>query len=472
MDRSARKRTGPAKASSPVHPAFREHLKELIGDEADALQLALTNPSPVSIRVNPAKWAGPQADPIPWCATGRYLGERPSFTFDPLLHAGCYYVQEASSMLLEQAVKASGLLGSDIRALDLCAAPGGKTTHLRSLLSPGSLIVANEIDRKRQGIVQENLWKWGASNTVICGSTPHDLKALPDFFDLILVDAPCSGEGMFRKDPFAREQWSPALVKHCAATQHAILGPAWHSLKPGGTLIYCTCTWEETENELQLARLTKLGASCMDIPVDPSWGVVRAERHGITGLRCYPHRMNGEGFFIAMLRKEGGPMPRSAARPYANEAPSEATRWLRGDVLWNTIEQNAILFAVQQHWAADIRELSIGLRVLSPGIPLAEHKGVDLRPHPALALSSDLDRNAFPVVELDRSSALNYLRGVTIPATDVHGTALACYNGMALGWLHGAGNRWNNRWPAPWRIRAQQPSAPNVSWADTTTKRA
>lgn len=472
MGRSARKRNGPAGEGTEVHHAFHEHLKALLGDEAAALEQALSTISPVSIRVNAAKWKGPQADPIPWCATGHYLGERPSFTFDPLLHAGCYYVQEASSMLLEQAVKASGPIGQDIRALDLCAAPGGKTTHLRSLLSPGSLLVANEIDRKRQGVLQENLWKWGASNTVICGSAPHDLQTLPDFFDLILVDAPCSGEGMFRKDPFARQQWSPALVEHCASTQQAILDHAWYALMPGGTLIYSTCTWEEAENELQLARMTELGATCIEIPVDPSWGVVTAERHGITGLRCYPDRVNGEGFFIAALRKDGDRITRSPTPASTNNEPNEATSWLNSDRSWSTMEHNEVLYAVQKEWATDIRELSNALRVLSPGDPLAERKGADLRPHPALALSMDLQRNAFPTVELDRTEALNYLRGSAITATDVHGTALACYNGIALGWLQGAGNRWNNRWPTPWRIRAQQPSAPHVSWADRNNERA
>lgn len=472
MGRSARKRNGPANAGTGVHHALHDHLKALLGDDADALEQALRTTSPVSIRVNGAKWSGPQADPIPWCATGHYLIERPAFTFDPLLHAGCYYVQEASSMLLEQAVKASGLIGKDIRALDLCAAPGGKTTHLRSLLSTGSLLVANEIDRKRQGILQENLWKWGASNTVICGSAPHDLQALPGFFDLVLVDAPCSGEGMFRKDPFAREQWSPALVQQCATTQRDILDHVWHCLRPGGTLIYSTCTWEEVENEQQLARLMELGATCIHIPVDPSWGVVVAERHGINGLRCYPHQLSGEGFFIAVLRKDGNPSTRSAPRAVTNDSPNAAVRWLRTDRHWHTIEQNEVVFAVQHEWTADIHELSNALRVLSPGMPLAERKGADLRPHPALALSSDLAHDAFPTVELDRTSALNYLRGSALPATDVRGTALVCYNGIALGWLQGAGNRWNNRWPTPWRIRTEQPSAPHVSWADRNNERS
>ncbi|MBL7939140.1 MAG: rRNA cytosine-C5-methyltransferase [Flavobacteriales bacterium] len=472
MGRSAPKRTGAPGANPRIHHAFHDHLRALLGDEAEALEHALSTPSPVSIRVNVAKWSGPQADPTPWCATGRYLGERPSFTFDPLLHAGCYYVQEASSMLLEQAMKASGPWGQDIRALDLCAAPGGKTTHLRSLLSPGSLLVANEIDRKRQGVLQENLFKWGASNTVVSGSSPHELQELPDFFDLILVDAPCSGEGMFRKEPFAREQWSPALVQQCATTQRAALDHAWHSLRPGGTLIYSTCTWEEAENEAQIAHLMEQGATCIGIPVDPSWGVVAAGRQGTVGLRCYPHLVNGEGFFIAVLRKEGDRTIPSAPPTFPNEASHEAVHWLRPDRSWNTIDRGEVIFAVSQDRSADIRELSKTLRVLSPGIPLAERKGNDLRPHPALALSVDLQHNTFPIVELDRTAALNYLRGLAIPATDARGTALACYDGIALGWLHGAGNRWNNRWPVPWRIRAQQPSAPPVSWAHTSNKRA
>jgi 16S rRNA C967 or C1407 C5-methylase (RsmB/RsmF family) len=267
------RRKGPSQASAvrrdPELPAeLRTTLADLIGDEVAQLENALRMAPPTSIRIDPLKGFDPGGASVPWCSTGRYLEERPAFTFDPLFHAGTYYVQEASSMFLEQALLAAGLLKDDILAIDLCAAPGGKSTHLRSLLTPGSLLVANEIDRQRLPALQENLWKWGGPNVVITGSPTRDLNALPDHFDLILVDAPCSGEGMFRKDPFAREQWTPDLVQQCAAMQQSIVHDAWHALAPGGVLIYSTCTWEPAENELQLVPLLEQGADNDPDPVE------------------------------------------------------------------------------------------------------------------------------------------------------------------------------------------------------------
>lgn len=219
MARSAKHRPRQASVAAEMDTAFFDRLREQVGEDILGLADALRTAAPTSIRVNELKWKGPGSDRVPWCSTGHHLDQRPAFTFDPLLHGGCYYVQEASSMLLEQAVRAAGVADQRILALDLCAAPGGKSTHLRSLLHPDSLLVANEVDRKRQPILVENLWKWGASNTVITGSAPSCLTQLPERFDLILVDAPCSGEGMFRKDAFAREQWDARLVQRCAAIQ-------------------------------------------------------------------------------------------------------------------------------------------------------------------------------------------------------------------------------------------------------------
>ncbi|MBP7156200.1 MAG: hypothetical protein KBA60_09335 [Flavobacteriales bacterium] len=443
---------------------FQDKIQQLLGPEASDLEVALGSQPPVSIRLNATKWSLPSKDPVPWCTSGQYLAERPAFTFDPLFHAGCYYVQEPASMLLEQAFLASGLSGKDIIALDLCAAPGGKTTHLRSLLSSSSLLVANEIDRKRQFILQENLWKWGAANTVICGSDPRDLDRLPEFFDLIMVDAPCSGEGMFRKDAFARAQWSPALVQHCCGLQRTVLQHAWQALKPGGTLFYSTCTWETAENEDQMAELIAMGAVPIKIPVEPAWGM----RMGVDGLglRCYPHKVRGEGFFIAALRKPGihveerliGPLTDNASQP-------EMAAWLNEDRPWQLVEHDQIQFAIDGQHITNIRSIANALRVLSPGVPLAEKKGDEWRPHAALALAGDRSTNVFPEIALSYDQALAYLRGTAIPAKDARGTALATYNGHGLGWLRGAGNRWNNLLPASWRIKAQRPIAPNVPWA-------
>lgn len=453
------------RVAEPMHALpveLEATLAALIGDDVPVLVRALQEPSPISLRTNGAKPSAVDGEQIRWCTNGRYLSERPAFTFDPLLHAGAYYVQEASSMLLEQALRATGLLDRDLLALDLCAAPGGKTTHLRSLLTPGSLLVANEVEAARRSALAENLWKWGNGNVVITGSDPASLSALPEHFDLILVDAPCSGEGMFRKDPFARQQWNPALVARCSITQHRIVDHAWEALAPGGVLIYSTCTWEPTENEDQLHALLQRGGEPIAIPLDPAWGVTCTERDTMKAYRCYPHRTRGEGFFIGMMRKPGVLRSRTPLQEITGE---ETLPWLRDADRRALIEQDGILHAVDTHWQHQCGVLSATLRVTAPGTPFAERKGNEWKPHAACATSTWLDRTTFPELDLDEAAAISYLQGQALPARNANGTALVTYRGHAIGWVQGAGSRWNNRWPQPWRIRAQQPGAPRVSWS-------
>lgn len=461
--RKQRPTTGPRTEGPFIPEALAATLAPLLGDERPALEQALRGTPPTVIRLNPLRPFTLEAERVPWCATGRYLAERPSFTFDPLLHAGAYYVQEASSMLLEQAVRASGALNADIRALDLCAAPGGKSTHLRALLTPGSLLVANEVDHRRRSPLEENLWKWGGPNVVITGSDPQHLQGLPGFFDLIVVDAPCSGEGMFRKEPFAREQWSPALVEQCVAVQQRIVPLAWEALAPGGTLIYSTCTWEPRENEDQVRSLIEAGGQCIALDIDPAWGVERTEVNGVIGHRCYPHRLRGEGFFLSAVRKPGEREQRTLSNAAATHAAVQP--WLLDPASRSISENEGVLYMVDAHWERALREVGSALRVTAPGIPVAERKGDGWTPHAALALNGALDRTAFPQRTLSYDEAIRYLRGEALQATEAAGAALALYAGHPLGWLQGAGKRWNNRWPAPWRIRAQQANAPRVSWA-------
>lgn len=451
-------------AATPLHPALSATLAPLLGDEWHALRAALDTPAPVSIRLNPTKGLAPVAAQVPWCVQGRYLNERPAFTFDPLLHAGAYYVQEASSMLLEQAVISAGLKGAGVLALDLCAAPGGKTTHLCDLLGPEAFIMANEVDGKRRSVLAENLWKWGHPGTLITGRAAERLEHMPGLFDLVLVDAPCSGEGMFRKDPFARQQWTPALVQHCASTQRGLIAKAWEALSPGGVLIYSTCTWEASENEQQLTPLVAAGAESIGLPLHAEWGVVRTEVQGVIGHRCYPHRVRGEGFFIAVLRKPGVRDEHSGTLAPA-PPPHPVANWTAAPEGCATMEQQEVVYAVPSRWADTVNNLIPVLRPDAPGIPVAERKGREWTPHAALATSALLNRNTFPEVPLDHAQALSYLRGETLAADAARGPALATHRGLPLGWMHGAGNRWNNRWPSAWRIRAHAPLAPLVSWA-------
>ena len=463
MARRTKKHVPSTEALLGLPEALRKQLTSLLGEDVAALEDSLEHPAPVSIRLNPFKPFDTDLERIPWCANGRYLTERPAFTFDPLLHLGAYYVQEAASMLLEQAFAASGIAERDLLSLDLCAAPGGKSTHLLSLLSKGSLLVANEPDGARRWVLAENIWKQGTTKAVITASLPTVLADLPEEFDLILVDAPCSGEGMFRKDPFARAQWSPALVQQCARTQQDIVQHAWHALAPGGTLIYSTCTWEVEENEYQIAPLVAEGAVSIALPMAPAWGVVVNEIGGVIGHRCYPHRLRGEGFFLAVLRKPGELRQRSFQ-------PANSTGvglpWLATDQGLSTLEHNGLLHTVPERWLATVRRLMGTMAVLAPGTPFAERKGNEPSPHPAAALSSGLSTRELPTIDLNAQGALAYLRGEALPHREARGIALASYRGKPLGWLHGAGNRWNNRWPAPWRIRGQRSSAPAVPWSN------
>ncbi|GAB3814418.1 hypothetical protein GCM10028895_07510 [Pontibacter rugosus] len=219
------------------------------------------------------------------------------FTLDPLLHAGAYYVQEASSMFLEQALKQSIDLDESLHVLDLCGAPGGKSTHLASLISKDSLLVANEVIRSRASILAENVTKWGSGNVLVTSNDPREFSRLPDFFDVMVIDAPCSGEGMFRKDHAAVGEWSEENVNLCAQRQQRILMDVWDALKPGGLLIYSTCTWNEKENEENIAWLAaQEGVESIKLEVQPEWGIIPTQLNGLEGYRFYPHRVQGEGF--------------------------------------------------------------------------------------------------------------------------------------------------------------------------------
>lgn len=190
--------------------------------------------------------------------------------------------------------------------LDLCGAPGGKTTHLMSLLQPGDLLVANEVIRSRARILQENVTKWGIPGVVVTSGDPAAFASLGEIFDLIVVDAPCSGEGLFRKEPRAAEEWSPDHTRLCASRQKRILSEAWKCLRPGGAMVYSTCTFNPDENEENLEWLAQTaGASFLEVVPDPDWGIETSVHGKVTGYRFYPHRLRGEGFFAAVVRKEG-----------------------------------------------------------------------------------------------------------------------------------------------------------------------
>src|SRR5450759_4291162 len=286
---------------------FKQRILDQKSIDAEALLKALEEPSPVSIRINPSKWNKRplNAESVPWCKNGYYLGIRPSFTLDPLFHSGCYYPQEASGMFLEQAVKQTTESLENIRVLDLCGAPGGKSTHLSDLIGPDNLLVANEVIRSRAAILAETVTKWGSGNTIVTQNDPALFGRLSEYFDIIVVDAPCSGEGMFRNN-VAINEWSVDNTAHCSERQKRILMDIWPALKENGILIYSTCTFNPGENEENIKWLIgKHEAEIVRLNIAEFKGITEIDYQGIYGYGFYPDRIRGEGFFLSVIRKTG-----------------------------------------------------------------------------------------------------------------------------------------------------------------------
>lgn len=454
---------------TPIPALFSDQLRELLPTEADALLTSLDEEASVSVRLNRRKTETPPAslpigEAVPWAKpVGFYLDGRPSFAADPLWHAGVYYVQEASSMLLRLVAP---LLGEEpLRALDLCAAPGGKSTLLLDLLPEGSTLVSNELVRSRAQILAENIQKWGGVHSVVTSTEPQRLGRLREQFDFILVDAPCSGEGMFRKEEEARRQWTPGLVESCVRQQQEILDDIWPALAPGGLMVYSTCTFNRQEDEDMLAYLVEeLGAEPVALPELPE-PITPSPLSSYPCYRMMPHRLRGEGLFMAVVRKpddEVGSARTKSARSKSKpnlKLPQEVLRWLspklRADVTLQSLPDGT-LTAIPSALYPTVEALQgAKIPILTSGIPLAEVKGRDFLPLPALALSVGLDKEAFPRAELMQEEAIRYLarEAVTLSADTPRGLVLVTYEGYPLGFAKHLGNRTNNLYPQAWRIR-------------------
>lgn len=444
-----------------LNEKFEVDTRALFGEERYARFLSALDGEPVvSVRRNNRKpFSSFAGVAVPWAPEeGVYLSSRPVFTADPLFHAGCYYVQEASSMFLGRVVEQ--LVKEPVRALDLCAAPGGKTTHLLQALPQGSLLVSNEPVPQRAQVLAENVIKWGSASAVVTRNEPADFAPFRNFFDLVVVDAPCSGEGMFRKDAFAVEQWSSAVVKQCVLTQEKILRDIWSALRPGGLLVYGTCTFNVEENENRVAWIAEeLGAEPLSVDVDPAWGITGSlTREGLPVYRFIPGYTRGEGLFMAVLRKEGdeGPAQPRAARlqPVVAKIKSEVTKWLKDASACEITMQGDVVTAFPREHASVMLALQQKLRVLHSGIPLATIKNTKIIPTHAAAMSCEVDVAAFNCVEVEREQALAYLHRETLvlPAAP-QGYLLLTYKGASLGFVKNVGNRANNMYPQEWRIR-------------------
>ena len=438
-------------------------MRAQLGADYAAFEIALTQPTPVSIRVNPRKNAFDTSDleQVPWCAEGYYLPERPSFTLDPLFQAGAYYVQEASSMLLYQALNQTVNLTRPLKILDLCAAPGGKSTLLASVLHPDGLLICNEVIRSRVSVLRENIDKWGFSNVVVSNHDPEDMANLAGFFDVVVVDAPCSGEGLFRKDPDAMNEWSEESVQMCSARQKRILAAAAPLLDMGGTLIYSTCTYNDDENKENLRYLTENGFRNHPLMLPPEWNVVEKDIDGSVGYQCYPHRVRGEGFFISVFKKTAFTAPvkldartfRSIRALRTREAASTA-KWLQDPADFSLWEKpNGNVMALPKALEKQFLGLDVALKSKGFGLEMGQFKGTDFIPSHTLALSIAINRN-LPAVELSKENALRYFKKENLVLDEpVTGWLLARYNGLNIGWMKGVGNRVNNYLPKDWRIR-------------------
>ncbi|MFA5469974.1 MAG: rRNA cytosine-C5-methyltransferase [Bacteroidales bacterium] len=492
-----------------LDPAFVRQMRALLPEESDEFLRSLEDDLPVSLRLNTAKCSKEDVlnclpatvqETVPWCPEAYYLEQRPVFTFDPLLHAGIYYVQEASSMFSARAICSAlqimEMSGQAVRMLDLCAAPGGKATLAASLLPAGSLLLANEIVPSRAKILDENLIKWGTAEVVVTQNEPSDFAGLKYAFDLILADMPCSGEGMFRKEPDAITAWSEDYVRSCAARQRQILSQCWNSLRPGGCLIYSTCTYNTLENEENvLWAAEQLGARIMPVESNPEWKIHPAIDADIPAYRFFPHRTRGEGFFLALLQKEESAATNLQTSRETNQQEEFYeivrprgkkklfTRKKSGKIVNELMDKKiaayltslfdepvacevrllpqGIYSAFPKQHSEFLAQISSSLHILRAGIHMGEYKGDHFIPDISLALSTSLKpEKHFPAYELDRQQALSYLKRESLLLSEQcpRGQVLMSYKGKALGWVNNLGIRANNRYPQSWRIRAELPS--------------
>jgi 16S rRNA C967 or C1407 C5-methylase (RsmB/RsmF family)/NOL1/NOP2/fmu family ribosome biogenesis protein len=450
--------------------AFLEQRQMDLGAELNLFLAALQEKSPVSIRFNTfKKQSTPQNienldKKVLYTEGGYYLAERPVFTLDPAFHAGAYYVQEASSMFIAEALAQVVDFQQDIKALDLCAAPGGKTTLLASLLSENSVLLANEVIKSRVEVLKENVGKWGNANVYVSNHDSEDFTGLNGFFDVVVIDAPCSGEGLFRKDEKAIAEWSTDAVQTCAARQKRILTNAVKLLKPNGILLYSTCTYNDFENSDNVEWLVqKFDYQEVKLTLNPDWGIAE-KKHG---YQFYPHKTVGEGFYCCVLKrtikgdfkveKPDIAKPFSAIKLPKKQIDS-VSKWLKNPEKFDYfIKPNGQIFIVLKTHFEAISQIDKALKRKSTGLEIGEFKGQDFIPSHDLALSIEINPNSEGVA-LSKNEALHYLKKENIDLENApQGWVLAQYEGLNLGWMKVMKNRINNYLPKDFRIRMDLP---------------
>lgn len=465
----------------PIPEGFVEMIKRVEGIDSDALIASLDTPPGVSLRFNTRKatmeeMAGMYEDmqAVEWCPEGRRLTERPKFTLNPLLHAGVFYVQDASSMIYSQIV--SSLIGKvyddgerrserGVRVLDFCAAPGGKTTAMINVLPDDAQLVANEFDPRRGKILRENLEKWGYGNVIMTGDDAEAFARMAGVFDIVAIDAPCSGEGMMRKDEDARAQWSERLVGQCARLQREILDNVGQCVRPGGYLIYSTCTFNPVEDEGNARYIRdELGFEPLELQLKGTERVARGVGEGHPGLRFMPHLTEGEGLYVCVFRRPRG---ENDGRVAANlrvdrhrKGEKRNERYVKPEWLSESAEMIAgdeLVTALPKPMLPLLELLrQAGINITGAGLPIGVIKDKDIIPDSRVVLSDLINPGVFPIVELSEEEALRYLRreALTLPADVGRGYVCVAHKGHPLGLVKNVGNRANNMFPQHWRIRS------------------
>ena len=426
----------------------------------EALVIALNSDPVCSIRQNPFKQHDlfKDEEQVPWSVEGKYLKERPSFVADPLFHAGVYYSQEASSMFLEQILKAIDLEGKVV--LDLCASPGGKSTHINSLLPKSAFLVANEIIRSRAWILKENLVKWGSSNCAVTNNDPEDFKEYLGFFDVVLADAPCSGEGMFRKDQNARKEWNLRGVDICYARQQKIIADIIPTIKDGGVLIYSTCTFNDKENKENLAWIEEnYNVEGFDFVSDAYCAensIEIVEVGGLKGYQFFPGKTKGEGFFISAIKVFGGRHKLKMPKRIRNV---RLDKWDSQNPLDNGYKKYVIkdmVHSFPEEFEDIVKCMLWELKPLKIGCELGQDIKGKLKYSHELAFSHELDLSKIETVEVSKEEAIKFLQKKDLSdVPDIKSYGLITYKNQGLGWVKKVGNRLNNNYPKEFRIRKE-----------------
>ncbi len=445
-------------------PALIQSLQNIKGfNEIAFTEVHHSGEQVTSVRVNPLKEQEiNNGYKVPWCKNGFYLAERPSFTLDPTFHAGVYYVQEASSMFLEQVLQQTVDLSLPLKVLDLCAAPGGKSTLIQSLINKESLLVSNEVIKTRANILTENITKWGAANVIVTNNDPKDFQRLENYFDVIVVDAPCSGSGLFRKDPSAIEEWSENNVQLCSQRQQRILADVFSALKHGGVLIYSTCSYSTDEDEAIADWLVKemLVDSCM-LSVKAEWNIVETQsaQENAYGYRFYPDKIKGEGFFIAAFKKTvdaGNWLEQRVQKSKSEKLSAKEIEilkpWLKEPENFFFIKQKGDIIAMPLHLQNELAVMQAALYIKKAGVKMGAIIRDELIPDHELAVSTIISPSV-SAINVGVETALQYLRRQEIKiATIIKGWALINYGQLPLGWVKILPNRINNYYPKEWRI--------------------